>query len=129
MGEYGASRGMKSSLDEVMEFRRLMFERSSALIQTKGMDYNRQQQGEGDTLFNLRMCEVMGIVPTAEQGILVRLSDKLMRLISLMKTIETQPAIKDESLEDTVADIHNYVDYALLIFRTRQKAAHDKTGI
>lgn len=120
---------MTNSLEEVVAFRKKLFERSLALVQAKGADYNRQQQAGGDTLFNLRVCELIGIVPTAEQGILIRLSDKFMRLASLMSSVGTQPMNKDESLEDTVADIHNYVDYALLIFRTRQKAAHDKTGI
>ncbi len=108
------------SLEEVLAFREEMHKSSMALIAKKGADYNRQQQLAGDTLFNLRVAAVLGIVPTAERGILVRLSDKFMRLISLMSPNET-PAIADESVADTVRDMHNYLDYALMLFLERTK--------
>lgn len=108
------------SLDAVLKFRAEMYARSRALIEVKGHDYNRQQQSAGDTLFNLRVAEMLGIVPTAERGILVRLSDKFMRLISLMEP-GVDPAVAGESVRDTVADIHNYVDYALQMFEERVK--------
>lgn len=107
-----------STLEEVLAFRQSMFDKSYALIAKKGLDYNRDQQAGGDTLFNLRVAEMLGIVPTAERGILVRLADKLMRLISLMD-VDREAAVSDESLDDTVADIHNYVDYALLMRKER----------
>lgn len=106
------------SLNEVIEFREGMFRKSVELVSRKGADYNRVQQLDGDTLFNLRACEYLGIVNTAERGILVRLSDKFMRLISLAAE-PTDPAVKDESITDTVADIHNYVDYLALMALAR----------
>ena len=112
-------RSNKLTVADVLAFRRERFEASTALIEKKGADYNRQQQHDGDTLFNLRVAEILGIVPTAERGILVRLSDKFMRLISLM-TPGAEAAVKGESLRDTVDDIHNYLDYALLIWEQRQ---------
>jgi hypothetical protein len=96
-----------------------MFEDSLAIIQRKGHDYNRQQQQGGNTLFNLTVAELLGIVPTAERGILVRLSDKFMRLISLMEP-GVDPAVAGESVRDTVKDIHNYVDYALQLWEERE---------
>lgn len=107
------------SLEEVKAFRQQMFNDSMALIEKKGHDYNREQQHAGDTLFNLRVAEMLKIVPTAERGILVRLSDKFMRLISLM-TPGVNPANAGESLRDTVKDIHNYTDYALQLWEERQ---------
>lgn len=92
-----------------------------ALIDKKGADYNREQQLSGDTLFNLRVSEILGIVPTAERGILVRLSDKFMRLISLMQP-GVEAAVRDESVRDTVKDIHNYADYALQLWEERRAA-------
>jgi hypothetical protein len=109
------------SLESVKKFRHEMFEESMSLIDKKGADYNRQQQLQGDTLFNLKVAEILGIVEEAERGILVRLSDKFMRLISLMKQ-GADPAVKGESVRDTVRDIHNYVDYALQIFEERRAA-------
>lgn len=95
-----------------------------ALIDKKGADYNRDQQLAGDTLFNLKVAEILGIVPTAERGILVRLSDKFMRLISLMAP-GREAAVKDESIRDTVRDMHNYLDYCLQIWEERQGIAED----
>lgn len=107
------------SLKEVEEFRASMHVSSMALIRHKGADYNRDQQ-EGDTLFNLRVCEIMGVVGSTEEGILVRLSDKFMRLISLTKP-GREAAVKDESVLDTIRDIHNYVDYLGLIWKQRRE--------
>lgn len=101
---------MKTSLEDVLKFRAERYEKSTALIRKKGADYNRDQQENGDTLFNLRVCELLGIVPSTEEGILVRLSDKLMRLVSLTKP-GREAEIKDESVLDTIDDIHNYIDY------------------
>lgn len=109
------------SLSEVMKFRAEMHEKSMGLIKQKGADYNRDQQEQGDTLFNLRVCEILGIVPVTESGILVRLSDKLMRLISLTKP-GREAAVKDESVLDTIADVHNYIDYLGLIWLQRRQA-------
>lgn len=109
-----------ASLEEVLKYRAEMFEKSSSLIKKKGADYNRDQQNSGDTLYNLRVCEILGIVPSTEEGILVRLSDKLMRLISLTKP-GRKAAVSNESVEDTIADIHNYVDYLALFWLERQQ--------
>ena len=115
---------MASSLDEVTGFKQKMFERTMALVAKKGSDYNRDQQQAGDTLFNIRVCELMGIVPTAERGILVRLSDKFMRLVSLVHP-DREPANTDESVLDTISDIHNYIDYLGLLHSKRTHALRE----
>lgn len=111
---------MKTTVSDVKTFRTALFDKSMALIDRKGADYNRDQQEAGDTLFNLRVCEILGVVPSTEEGILVRLSDKFMRLISLTKP-GREAAVKDESVLDTIADIHNYVDYLGLIWQQRRQ--------
>jgi len=113
------------SLQAVLEFRKKMFDESVAIIRKKGHDYNRNQQEAGDTLFNLRVAELLGIVPTAERGILVRLSDKFMRLISLMEP-GVEAANVDESIRDTVRDFHNYLDYALQLWEERREKKEGK---
>lgn len=123
---------MAVTLEEVTTFRKTMYENSMALVTSKGADYNRDQQSRGDTLFNIRVCELLGVVPTAERGILVRLSDKLMRLISLVHPDRT-PTNTDESVLDTIADIHNYVDYLGLLHHKRValrmgEIVHDPEG-
>lgn len=117
----------KTTVAEVKAFRTARFEKSMALIDRKGADYNRDQQNAGDTLFNLRVCELLGVVPSTEEGILVRLSDKFMRLISLTKP-GREAVIKDESVLDTIEDIHNYVDYLGLIWQQRRAAAATTTA-
>lgn len=105
-----------------------MFKESMALIEKKGADYNRDQQHTGNTLFNLQVAELLGIVPTAERGILVRLSDKFMRLVSLVQ-VGTDPVVKDESVRDTVRDIHNYIDYMLLLYEERRAAQRQPAAV
>lgn len=112
---------MTTSLEEVKKFRQRMFEESMDLVQRKGADYNRDQQVRGDTLFNLRVAEILGVVPTVERGILVRLLDKMMRLISLTQP-GVEPEVGDESVLDTVKDVHNYVDYLALEWLKRKNA-------
>lgn len=113
----------KTSLEEVIKFREVMFDQSMDLIKKKGHDYNNKQQEEGDTLFNLRVAEILGVADTIEQGIMIRLCDKMMRLISL-----TRPGVKaqvrDESILDTVKDVHNYVD--CLVIEWMKRNAQEK---
>lgn len=111
---------MNTSLEEVVAFREEMFKSSMDLVRRKGADYNRDQQAAGDTLFNLRVAELLGVVETAEKGILVRLSDKFMRLISLTKDPGREPEVTDEKVRDTARDVHNYVDYLVLLYEKRQ---------
>ena len=111
---------IKVSIEEAVEFRKTMFDKSLALVSRKGADYNRDQQASGgNSLFNLQVCELLGVAETAERGILVRLCDKIMRLVSLAHP-DRDPANSDESLLDTVADVHNYVDYLALLHTKRQ---------
>lgn len=112
---------MSSTVEEVIAFRQKRFDNSIELLKRKGADYNRDQQEAGDTLFNLRVAELLGVVGTTEQGILVRLSDKLMRLISLTKSAGIEAQVKDESVLDTIEDVHNYVDYLGLLYMKRRK--------
>lgn len=107
------------SIKEVKRFRREQFNKSMALIDKKSDDYNYDQKMAGDTLFNLRVAEMLGIVPDTEAGILVRLSDKLMRLATLSKP-KHKRKVKEETIFDTVRDVHNYVDYLALIWKERQ---------
>jgi len=102
--------GAPISKEELIEYRKKLFVKLDGILIAKGGDYNGAQQESGDTLFNLRVAAMLGIVPTPETGILVRLSDKLMRLCSLLRPNATQH-VKDESIEDTIGDAINYLSY------------------
>lgn len=101
------------TLEQVVAYHKKICADAQGLIERKGKDYSGAQR---DTLFNLRVAELLGITPTAEKGILVRLSDKFMRLVSLMEPGVTP---QNESLRDTVVDIINYSIYALQLHEER----------
>lgn len=46
-------------------------------------------------------------------GVLVRLSDKISRAVSISKSSVT--LVKDESLRDTLIDLHNYAAMAIML--------------
>ena len=106
----------KVSLEQVLAVKAKLFAQSNALVQSKGADYNRRQQQGGDTLFNLRVAKLLGIVDSETQSVLVRLSDKLMRLSSLCRDPAAVPAVKDESVRDTIVDVFNYAAYLYVFY-------------
>lgn len=120
IGELVASRKLDwrspISIAELEKYRERLFRESGELLRKKGNDYNSTQQMKGDTLFNLRVCEIMGIVDTPVDGLLVRMSDKFQRLVSLTRQ-GAQQQVSDESLEDTLKDFWNYGTYALAMLR------------
>jgi hypothetical protein len=55
---------------------------------------------------NFTRVESMGICST-EQGFMVRLTDKMSRLSSIIESGKNH--VKDESFEDTMVDVINYI--------------------
>jgi hypothetical protein len=66
-----------------------------------------------DPLSNLKMCEVGGLA--GWKGVVVRLTDKISRLLTFMKKGEFQ--VKDESVEDTFKDAAIYSILGLVLYR------------
>jgi len=83
-------------------------------IANKNHDYNAGEHPL-DNFFNVEKLNIT----SAEKGILVRLSDKLSRITSL---IDKQAKVKDESIYDTIDDAINY--FALLKEVIKYKKAH-----
>lgn len=117
-GEVKSPYGEPISKEELLAYRAKLFQKLDDVLIAKGHDYNAMQQEGGDTLFNLRVCAMLGIVPRPEDGILVRLSDKLMRVVSLTRPGVGQ-AVKDESIEDTIGDAINYLTYVGAMLRKK----------
>lgn len=111
--------GEPISVQELIDLRKKWFAKADSLLLAKGNDYNSQQQEAGDTLFNLRLAAIVGIVPTPEDGILVRLCDKFMRIVSLTRPGTVQK-VSDESIEDTIIDSINYSTYLLAMVLKRK---------
>lgn len=97
-----------------------------SIVEIKGRDYNRQEQGEeieGDTLSNMRLAKHIGLAESNCQSVMIRLMDKMMRLKSLTKDPgNTDISISNESVKDTIKDAINYLVY-LDIFYEEERAA------
>lgn len=97
-------------IEEYMELHKKMCDEARELSQRKNNDYadpSRKQDDPFAVFANFRQCEHLGICKT-EQGFLVRLSDKFSRLANLLADGHTQ-TVMDESVEDTMKDIINYI--------------------
>lgn len=57
-----------------------------------------------DPFKNFKMVEQFGVC-SVEQGIIVRMTDKLSRITNLIKT---EAAVNDEKITDTLIDLANY---------------------
>lgn len=70
-----------------------------------------------DPLMNLRLCELGGL--PGWKGIVVRLTDKISRLLTFMKMGKF--LVKDESVEDTFRDAAVYAILGLILYREGKK--------
>lgn len=76
------------------------------IVSKKNQDY---AQGN-DPFQNFRMVEDAGLC-SLEQGIAVRMSDKMQRIFNLLE--EEDAAVEDEKIEDTLLDLMNYSNILL----------------
>ena len=71
-----------------------------ALMQKKNKDYAKEE----DAFANFRLSEMVGVGP--ERANLVRVADKLARISNLL---DKSNDVSDESVEDTINDVINYM--------------------
>ena len=100
------------TLENLLKSQTEMFQNCQQLAREKGADYNRTQQEKGDTLFNLRVAHLLGLVDSPAQSVMVRILDKVMRMVSLTGA---DPQVKSETIRDTALDIINYATYWVLL--------------
>ena len=98
---------MKYSIDQLEHDLALHMERLAKMRKAKGNDYSGSSP---DTLANLRPCGMLGIV--------VRISDKFMRLKS--HYLDGKP-MHNESIEDTWDDLINYAFYGRIYHDQNKK--------
>jgi hypothetical protein len=77
-------------------------ENDMKIVERKNADY----ADGGDPFQNFRVVQHLGVT-TVEQGIVVRLSDKIQRIANLLKR---EAQVKDESIIDTLSDARNYLN-------------------
>lgn len=90
------------SKEEYLQYHKDMCQRMVEITATKNADYTGTNT---DPFANFSKVDVMGIC-SVEQGFLVRMSDKISRIISFVQ--KGVLLVKDESIEDTLIDLANY---------------------
>ncbi len=87
---------------------------ASMLMERKAADYASVE----DPFRNFRQIEALDL-GSVEQGIVVRMGDKLSRMAGFVKNGAF--AVEDEALEDTVIDMINYSIILLAAYKSRVK--------
>jgi hypothetical protein len=90
--------------DELLKNHEVLCKMARDLMDRKNRDYAGNDGLE--PFANFTRVESMGIC-TTEQGFLCRVTDKLSRLSSFFESGKFH--VKDESLEDTILDVINYM--------------------
>jgi len=90
--------------EELFQLHIDLTERSRLLMARKNHDYSKI--GPFD---NFKVCEALQIT-SAENGIIIRIGDKLSRLASIF---EKGVQVNEESIDDTILDI---INYAVLLY-------------
>ena len=94
----------KQQLSDLIKSHNCLCDLARDLMKKKNADYTNDGRGDGGVYSNFTKAETFGIC-TTEQGIMVRLTDKVARLATL---IRRKGLVADEKLEDTVVDLINY---------------------
>jgi len=110
-----------TTLKKVLKEHNRLCKNAYNMVEKKGADYNRKQQKDGDTLYNLSVAKQLDIVDTVTTSILVRISDKMMRLVSLTSDPKVNPEVKDEKISDTIEDTINYLVYLYCKYQEERK--------
>ncbi|MEM4342193.1 MAG: hypothetical protein QXF97_06540 [Candidatus Caldarchaeum sp.] len=100
-------------VEELLKIKQEIWRKCDELTVSKGQGYGK----DDDTLFNTRLCEILGILP-AEEGVYIRLLDKVVRLGRQLKN----PQIPHEGVEDTVVDAINYLTYIYAILLEKRES-------
>jgi len=98
---------MITSQAELIEYHKQLTEQARSLMERKNSDYaNAGGDATTDPFKNFRIAEHLGLC-RAEDGVLVRLTDKISRLATFVERGDLK--VKDESVRDTIIDVINYV--------------------
>jgi len=94
-------------------------------LRQKNSDYSNSN---AEASRNFYAVENMGIC-SAEKGLMVRLTDKYMRITNLLEKAENfeEPAVKDESLCDAISDARNYLGILRAVIEDKQNKESNKT--
>lgn len=88
-------------IESFLKFQKDSFMELYKLTKAKNNDYAGQSN---NPFLNFLATEMLGNT-TVEQGMIVRMLDKVTRIINLTKH---EAMVRDESIEDTLKDLSNY---------------------
>lgn len=92
-----------SKFEDYIKYIKDFHDRASSIVEAKCKDY----AGTEEPLRNFEdAANIAGVTP--EQGLLVRMADKIARVRNLTKNNSLSGAVEDEKLEDTLMDLSNY---------------------
>ncbi len=109
--------GPRLKRDGLLRHHEILCHEAHSLMDRKNRDY-ASGDTDGDPFTNFRLCEHMGICPT-DQGMVIRLSDKIARLARLLAP-GYSAKVTDETITDTLMDV---INYAVLISAYREDNA------
>lgn len=98
--------------EELMSLHDEMCAKGKSLMTAKNADYSKST-----ALGNFFVAEALQAC-SAENGIIVRMSDKLSRIVSIL---EKGNQVKDESVQDTLVDIINYTVLLGAVIREKKE--------
>lgn len=102
--------------DEFFHHMTNLSQKGLAICRKKNVDY----AGTGDPFDNFNIVESIGV--SAPRGMLVRMLDKISRISNLL---QRDPAVTNESLEDTCIDLAMYALILATYLRMYAKAADE----
>ena len=113
------------TIDEYLQYHEDICSAARDLGRRKNNDYACPTMRETDPLglwANFRLCEHMNVC-TTEQGIIVRLTDKISRLANILRPGHNSE-VSDEKAEDTLQDIINYSALLSAYLRAKKRLEH-----
>ena len=93
---------MGMTRDELVQIHRELCERSCELMRRKSEDYATGH----DPFANFKRGEILGFA-TAEEGLMLRVVDKVSRISTFLKKGHLN--VENESVSDSIMDIINYM--------------------
>ena len=116
----------KVDREELLKIHEKLCVRAESLMEKKNHDYSGGAASE-DPFLNFTRVERLGITDT-KRGFLVRLTDKLSRLITFVDTGVYE--VPDEKVEDTILDMINYsvLLYAYIESEKRGKVDYEENS-
>jgi hypothetical protein len=88
---------------EFIEFHSAICAELQQVVKAKNADYSGEDNL--DAFKNFKLSDTFGVV-SAEEGLFVRMTDKMSRLASFLK--QGKLHVKGEAVEDTLQDLCNY---------------------